>query len=59
MLFEDALLDPVYGHEMKHAEVLPNVRGTPPKDMTPGERMIRKLSIKRGHRIYSRRKSTV
>ena len=37
MLFEDALLDPFMATQrMKHGEVLPNVRGRPPRDMTPG-----------------------
>ena len=36
MLFEDALLDPFMAtQKMKHGEVLPNVRGRIPKDMTP------------------------
>jgi transposase len=60
MLFEDALLDPFMApKKMKHGEVLPPVRGRPPDDMTPKERMIRKLSTKRGQEIYSKRKSTV
>src|SRR5208337_831689 len=60
MLFEDALLDPLMAtKKMKHGEVLPPVRGRPPNDMTPRERMIRKLSTKRGQEIYSKRKSTV
>jgi len=60
MLFEDALLDPFMAtQKMKHGEVFPNVRGRPPKDLTPGERMIRKLCTKRGQKIYSKRKSTV
>ena len=60
MLFEDALLDPFMATtKMRHGEVPPPVRGRPPEDMTPRERMIRKLSTKRGQKIYSRRKSTV
>jgi transposase len=60
MLFEDALLDPFMAtQKMKHGEVVPSVRGRPPKDMTPRERMIRKVSTKRGQQIYSKRKSTV
>ncbi len=60
MLFEDALLDPFMAiKKMKHGEVLPPVRGRPPNDLTPKERMIRKLSTKRGQKIYSKRKSTV
>jgi hypothetical protein len=60
ILFEDALLDPFMAtHKMKHGEVLPDVRGRPPKDPTPGEPMFRKLCTKRGQRIYSKRKSTV
>jgi hypothetical protein len=60
MLFEDALLDPFMAtQKMKHGEVLPNVRGRPPKDMTSRQRMIRKVCTKRGQQIYSKRKSTV
>jgi len=60
MLFEDALLDPfIATKKLKHGEVPPPVRGRPPLDMTPKERMIRKLSTKRGQEIYSKRKSTV
>ena len=60
MLFEDALLDPFMAtKKIKHGEVVPLVRGRPPNDMTPRERMIRKLSTKRGQEIYSKRKSTV
>lgn len=60
MLFEDALLNPfVATKRMKHGEVLPPLRGRPPNDITPKERMIRKLSTKRGQEIYSKRKSTV
>lgn len=60
MLFEDALLEPFLAtQKMKHGQALPPVRGRPPKDLTPKERMIRKLSTKRGQEIYSKRKSTV
>ena len=60
MLFEDDLLNPFMAiKKIKHGEVLPSVRGRPPNDMTPRERMIRKLSTKRGQEIYSKRKSTV
>ena len=60
MLFEDALLNPfIATKKLKHGEVPPSVRGRPPLDMTPKERMIRKLSIKLGQKIYSKRKSTV
>jgi transposase len=60
MLFEDALLDPfIATQKMKHGEVRPGVRGRLPKDITPKERMTRKISTKRGHEIYSKRKSTV
>lgn len=60
MLFEDALLDPFMAtHKMRRGEKLPQVRGRPPKDMTPKERMLRKLSTKRGQEVYSKRKSTV
>jgi hypothetical protein len=60
MLFEDALLDPFMAtRKMKHGEVITPVRVRPPNDMTSKERMIRKLSAKRGQKIYSKRKSTV
>jgi hypothetical protein len=60
MLFEDALLDPFIATiKMKHGEVPPAVRGRPPNDLTPKERMIRKLCTRRGQKIYSKRKSTV
>ncbi len=61
MLFEDALLDPfIATQKMKHGDALPTpVRGRLPKDITPREKMIRKLSTKRGQEIYSKRKSTV
>ena len=60
MLFEDALLVPyMASHKMKHGEVLPPVRGRPPSDITPRDRMIRKLCTIRGQKIYSKRKSTV
>jgi transposase len=60
MLLEDALLDPFMAtKKMKHGEVVPSVRGRPPNDLTPKERMSRKLCTKRGQEIYSKRKSTV
>jgi len=60
MLFEDALLEPFLAtQKMKHGQALPPVRGRPPKDLMPKERMIRKLSTKRGQEIYSKRRSTV
>lgn len=60
MLFEDALLNPFMAtQKMKHGEVLPQVRGRIPSDMTPKDRMRRKLSTKKGQEIYSKRKSTV
>jgi hypothetical protein len=60
MLLEDALLDPFIAiQKTKHGEVLPRVRGRIPKDMTPGDRMRRKLATKKGQKIYSGRKSTV
>jgi transposase len=60
MLFEDALLDPFMAtQKLKHGEVLPHVRGRIPQDMTPKDRMRRKLSTKKGQEIYSKRKSTV
>jgi transposase len=60
MLFEDALLNPFMAtQKMKHGEVLPQVRGRIPQNMTPKDRMRRKLSTKKGQEIYSKRKSTV
>jgi hypothetical protein len=60
MLFEDALLNPFMATQrMKHGEVLPPVRGRIPNDMTPRDRMRRKLATKKGQEIYSKRKSTV
>jgi len=60
MFFEDALLDPFMAtQKMKHGEVFASVRGRTPKDLTPKERMLRKLCTKRGQDIYSRRKCTV
>jgi len=60
MLFEDALLNPFMAtQKMKHREVLPQVRGRIPNDMTPKDRMRRKLFTKKGQEIYSKRKSTV
>ena len=60
MLFEDALLDPFMAtQKMKHGEVFPQIRGRIPIDMTPKDRMRRKLSTKRGQAIYSKRKSTI
>lgn len=40
----------------KHGERPVAKRGRPPKDMTPKQRMARKLATKKGHAIYSRRK---
>lgn len=60
MLFEDALLDPFMAtQKMKHGEVLPTVRGRIPNDMSPKDRMKRKLLTKKGQEVYSKRKSTV
>jgi transposase len=60
MLFEDALLNPFMAtQKMKHTEVPPQVRGRIPQDMTPKDRMKRKLCTKKGQEIYSKRKSTV
>ncbi|MGO9532017.1 MAG: IS1182 family transposase [Syntrophobacteraceae bacterium] len=60
MLFEDALLNPFMAtQKMKHGEVPPQVRRRIPRDMTPKDRMRRKLSTKKGQEIYSKRKSTV
>ena len=60
MLFEDALLNPFMAtQKMKHGEELPQFRGRIPNDITPKDRMRRKLCTKRGQEIYSKRKSTV
>ncbi len=60
MLFEDALLDPFMAtQKIKHGEVFPQARGRIPQDMTPKDRMRRKLCTKKGQEIYSKRKSTV
>ncbi len=60
MLFEDALLEPFMApHKIRRGDVLPAVRGRPPKDLTPRERMLRKLYTKRGQEVYAKRKSTV
>ena len=60
MLFEDALLNPFMAtQKMKHGEVFPAVRGRIPDDMTPKDRMRKKLCTKKGQETYSRRKSTV
>jgi transposase len=60
MLFEDALLNPFMAtQKMKHGEEPPQVRGRIPDDMTPKNRMRRKLCTKKGQETYSKRKSTV
>jgi len=60
MLFEDALLNPFMAtQKMKHGEELPQFRGRIPNDITPKDRMRRKLCTKKGQEIYSKRKSTV
>jgi len=60
MLFEDALLNPFMAtQKMKHGEEFPQVRGRIPDDMTPKDRMRRKLCTKQGRETYSKRKSTV
>jgi len=52
MLFEDALLDPYLAtRKMKHGHAFASVRGRPPTDLTPKERMTRKLSTKRGQKV--------
>jgi hypothetical protein len=43
----------------KHGEERPKYRGRPPKDLTPKQRMARKLATKQGAKYYSRRKATV
>jgi transposase len=60
MLFEDAILKPyIATGKLKHGDLPPAVRGRPPKDLTPKQGMLRKLSTKRGQAIYAKRKSTV
>jgi transposase len=43
----------------KHDEPRPNVRGRPPKDLTPKQRMARKLATLAGAAAYARRKCVV
>lgn len=43
----------------KHGEVAPSPKGRPPKEMTPAERMQRKLRTKGGHSVYKQRKAIV
>jgi len=45
--------------KQKHNEPAPTVRGRPPRDQTIRELMKRKLSTKRGAKVYSRRKVIV
>jgi transposase len=45
--------------KQKHNEPAPTVRGRPPKNQTLKELMKRKLSTKRGAKVYSRRKVIV
>lgn len=44
--------------KMKHGERPVSARGRPPKDMSPKQRMRRKLSTKRGRSVYAKRKAT-
>ena len=44
---------------IKHGEAAPAVRGRPPKEMSPRDRMRRKLMSKRGRTVYARRKCVV
>ena len=43
----------------KHGEVLPSIKGRPPKDMTAAERMQRKLRTQGGRSVYKQRKAIV
>jgi hypothetical protein len=43
----------------KHDEPRPKVRGRPPKDLTPKQRMARKLATLKGAAAYARRKCVV
>ena len=43
----------------KHGEPLPVVRGRPPANLTPKQRMARKLATKQGAAVYARRKVIV
>jgi hypothetical protein len=40
----------------KHGETLPVVRGRPPANLTPKQKMARKLATKQGAAVYARRK---
>ena len=44
---------------LKHGQSPPCVRGRSPRDLTPKERMARKLATKRGAQVYRRRKVIV
>ena len=44
--------------KIKHGEQPVLVRGRPPKDMSPKQRMRRKLLTKRGQSVYAKRKTT-
>lgn len=43
----------------KHGEHPPQVRGRPPANMTPKQRMTRKLATKKGAAVYKQRKAIV
>lgn len=45
--------------KLKHGESPAPVRGRPPSDMTPKQRMARKLATKNGQAVYRRRKVIV
>jgi transposase len=57
---EERLVEPYLSTaRQKHNEPLPKVRGRPPANMTPKQRMHRKLATRKGARIYARRKAVV
>jgi len=59
-LLEDSDIDCFVAVEkQKHDEVLPPVRGRPPKNMSVKDKMKRKLSTKRGRDVYKKRKAIV
>jgi transposase len=58
---EDQEIDPYIATErLKHHEKIPLVpKGRPPKDLTPKQRMARKLRTKRGRETYAKRKGMI
>jgi len=58
---EDQEIDPHIATErLKHHEKIPLVpKGRPPKDLTPKQRMARKLRTKKGRETYAKRKGMI